>query len=75
MTNSDILRIMAGAIRSCEGKNKEFYEKQADYIEQWADDREDYCPIGMSSCSWCGWRHPRGVKVSGCPNCHHSFCD
>lgn len=81
MTNSDILRMMAGAIRSCGGENKELYEKQADSMENWAATKEaeevnkDYCPVGMSNCVVCGWRHPRGVRVSGCPNCHNSFCN
>ena len=75
MTSNDMLRMMAGAIRSCEGENKELYQKQADSMDKWADDKDDYCPIGMSSCSVCGWRHPRGVQVSGCPNCHNSFCN
>lgn len=74
MTNSDILRMMANAIRSCGGENKEFYKKQADSMENLANDKEDYCEIGMNSCTWCGWRHPRNVQVGSCPQCHHSFC-
>jgi hypothetical protein len=34
---------------------------------------KDFCPVGMSHCSSCGWtgKYP----VSGCPQCRRSFCE
>ena len=49
--------------------DKNFYEANP---KQFIKIGNDYCEIGMSSCS-CGWQGE--YPVSGCPNCNHSFVE
>ena len=50
------------------------HQAQMDSLEKIFKIHEQ-CIVGMNCCIYCGWRHPEGKRVSGCPVCRHSFCE